>query len=139
MIDEYSRIEARELFRSLGLTYKDVTLGHLRYLEILLNDQFNLVARKCMNGEYSKPRYWVRVNSAKYYKGKYDENGSLVYAFMTGNGTYFEAREVISFNRNGFIGFCCEADDENTKPVLTAFREWCVWLKRRMEDCDDHA
>lgn len=133
MIDEHGRNEARELFQSLGLTYKDITLGRLRYLEILLNDQFNLVARKCMNGERRKPRYWVRVNSAKYYKGKYDENGSLVYAFMTGKGTYFEAREVISFNRNGFIGFCCEADDENTQPVLTAFREWCVWLKKRSE------
>lgn len=125
------RDEARQFFQSLGLTYKDITLGALRYLEILLNDQFNLVAKACMNGTHGRPRYWVRVNSAKYYKGKYDEDGRLLCAFMTGKGTYFEAREVISFNGSGFIGFCSEADNENMQPVLTAFREWCVWLKGR--------
>ena len=131
MIDEYGRDEARQYFKDCGLTYKDITLGSLRYLEILLNDQFNRVAKACMNGEHGKPRYWVRVNPAKYYKGSYDEDGRLLCAFMTGKGTYFEAREVISFNGSGFIGFCSDADNTNVQPVLAAFHEWCDWLKGR--------
>lgn len=40
-------------------------------------------------------------------------------------------KEVISFNRDGFIGFCGAADSENTAPVVAAFVEWCDWLAER--------
>lgn len=120
--------EARAYFADKGLTYASVTLPDLHYLKELLNEQFTRQRKRLLQtGE--KPLYWRRVNDAKYYKGTYDPiTGSMVCAFLTGKGEYFDAREVISFNRDGFIGFCGAADSENTAPVLAAFVEWCDWM-----------
>lgn len=127
--------EAREYFKAKGLTYASVTLPDLHYLKELVDERF-IKQRKERMTEGKKPLYWRRVNNAKYYKGEYREDGTMVCAFLTGSGEYFEAREVISFNRDGFIGFCGAADTENTAPVLEAFVEWCDWLAGRV---DHHA
>ena len=123
---------ARDYFKNLGLTYADITLDDLHYLKLLLDEQFIKEQKKRMQTR-CKPQYWIRVNDAKYYKGEYTPEGKLICAYMTGKGAYFNAREVISFDRNGYIGFCGEADSENTKPVLAAFFEWCYWLENRKE------
>lgn len=125
-----TREEARNYFREKGLAYSDITITDLRLLSTLLDLNFTIQrkyrVRARMDDENgAKPVYWLRVNDAKYFKGKYDENGRMLCAFLTGKGTYFTAREVISFNMNGFIGFCGEADTKNTEPVLEAFVEWC--------------
>ena len=124
--------EAREYFKACGLTYNDVTLDDLHYLKLLIDMQF-LQERKKRMRTRCKPQYWIRVNDAKYYKGEYTPEGKLICAYMTGKGAYFNAREVISFNRGGFIGFCGDADSQNTQPVLAAFIEWCNWLTEREE------
>lgn len=122
--------EARAYFKEKGLTYASVTLQDLHYLKLLL-DEWMIKQRKARMKDGKKPLYWKRVNDAKYYKGEYLEDGTMVCAFMTGRGEYFTDREVISFNRDGFIGFCGAADTENTAPVLEAFLEWCDWLAER--------
>ena len=121
--------EARAYFKEKGLTYNDVTLDDLHYLKLLLDEQFIKERKKRIQTRH-KPQYWIRVNEAKYYKGEYTPEGRLVCAYLTGKGAYFTAREVISFNRDGFIGFCGAADSENTAPVLAAFIEWCDWLAK---------
>ena len=123
--------EARAYFREKGLTYADVTLDDLHYLSELLDEQF-IKQRKERMQKGLKPFYWRRVNRAKYYKGVYNPfTGSVVCAFITASGEYFNAREVISFNRDGYIGFCGAADSENREPVIAAFLEWCDWLAER--------
>lgn len=123
--------EARAYFMEKGLTYADIAIDDLHYLRELLDEQF-IRQRKQRMKDHHKPLYWKRVNDAKYYKGQFDpETGNLVCAFLTGSGEYFNAREVISFNRDGFIGFCGAADSENTAPVVAAFVEWCDWLAER--------
>ncbi len=125
-----TRDEAHAYFAACGLSYKDITLHELRYLECELNDSFNKVYRQKLNGMREKPLYWVRINHAKYYKGQYDPmDGHLIHAHMTAQGAYFNARNVIDFCSNGHIEFCYEADDINTQPVLEAFVAWCDWLK----------
>lgn len=37
---------------------------------------------------------------------------------------YFTGREVVSFNRDGFIGFAGWADDKHIQPILDGFIEW---------------
>lgn len=128
-----TREETRAYFKSKELTYKNIDLDDLHYLKILLNEQFNLQCKERFLAQ-KKPTYWVCVNDAKYYKGKYADDGSLICAYLTGKGTYFSAREVISFNSDGFIGFCGEADIQNMQPVLTAFCEWCDWLQQPTEE-----
>lgn len=125
--------EARAYFDNCGLTYDDITLDDLHYLKILIDLQFLQEWKKRMQTHH-KPQYWIRVNDAKYYKGQYTPDGKMICAYMTGEGAYFDSREVISFNRDGFIGFCGAADSENTQPVLAAFIEWCDWLAERKEN-----
>lgn len=127
-----NREEARQYFKGCGLSYNDITIDDLNYLKWILNEKFAklMVERK---GSLWGPSYWYRVNDAKYYKGTY-KDGKLVTAYLTGKGTYFQAREVISFNHNGYIGFCGEADGSNTAPVIEAFIEWCDHLKNRGDD-----
>lgn len=52
-------------------------------------------------------------------------NGELLHCYLYVNSHYFERRECISFNPDGFIGFAGWADQGNTNPILRAFVEWC--------------
>lgn len=124
-----TREEARAYFRDKGLAYEDITVTDLHYLSSLLNLHFAIQRKERLeagrHGEDTRPVYWLRVNDAKRYKGQYDECGRLIFADITGKGAYFTARQVITFERNGFIGFCGDASDANAEPVLAAFVEWC--------------
>lgn len=127
-----TRDEARAYFSESGLSYADVTLEDLYYLQLLLDMQI-FQERKRRFQTRHKPQYWICVNNAKYFKGEYTPEGRLIRAYMTGKGRYFTAREVISFNRGGYIGFCGDADNENKEPILVAFIEWCDWMVERKE------
>lgn len=55
--------------------------------------------------------------------------GGIESAFLFCDGSYFTGREAISFNSDGFIGFCGWADDKNSMPFLVAFYRWVNdWL-----------
>ena len=55
--------------------------------------------------------------------------GVIESAFLSCDGSYFTGREAISFNSDGFIGFCGWADDKNSIPFLVAFYRWVnEWL-----------
>ena len=132
-----TRDQARAYFQECGLTYDDVTLEDLYYLQLLLDMQIFQERKRRYQDRHKphhKPQYWTCVNNAKYFKGKYTPEGRLICAYMTGKGAYFTAREVISFNRSGFIGFCGDADDKNTEPILAAFVEWCDWMAEKKEE-----
>jgi len=121
------RQECRDYFAELGLTYNDITINDLHILTTMLNRNFAEEAIRLMKS--GEPIYWKRVNDAKRYKGVFSVDGEFFSAYLTGKGGYFTAREVISFTQSGFIGFCGEADNNNAKPVLEAFKEWCDYLK----------
>lgn len=129
-----TRDEARAYFKNKGLTYDDVLLADLYHLQDLIDSKFLRIRIDRLLDDH--PPYWRRVNSAKRFKGKFtpayhEEYGHLISAYMTASGAYFTCREVISFNPDGYIGFCGDADSENTQPVLEAFVEWCDWLTSR--------
>ena len=116
---------ARKYFADAGLVYSDINIEKLNVLHMMLNAAFSEENISMVPREW----YWIRVNDAKLYKGKYDEQGRMLYAFLTVKGRYFDAREVISFNGDGFIGFCGAASERNQSPVMIAFQRWCDWLK----------
>lgn len=126
-----NRDELRAYFKSKGLSYSVVSFRDLRMLEMLLNKHFS--KQRIERFKTNSPIYWIRVNEAKYYKGEYDTDEKLICAYLTAKGGYFTAREVISFNRDGFIGFCGEADGSNLIPVAKAFIEWCDYLVNLIE------
>jgi hypothetical protein len=45
-------------------------------------------------------------------------------AFIRIDGHYFEGREAVSFNEDGFIGFCGWADSRNERAILDGFYRW---------------
>ena len=44
--------------------------------------------------------------------------------FMTCKADYFESREAVSFNSDGFIGMAGWADSKNIKPIWEAVIAW---------------
>lgn len=118
-----TRNEARQYFRDKGLSYADISRTDLALLGALLDRNF--AREKKLLDSFGLYHYWERVNSARHYRGEWTETGAMVCAFLTGKGAYFSCRDVISFNRDGFIGFCGDASDKNAQPVLEAFVEWC--------------
>ena len=100
-----TREEAREYFAKHGLSYKDINPSRLRMLFSILNEAFSKEEQTAIK-EGVTP-YWVRANDDK----------------------TFNAREAISFNPDGFIGFCGEASAANAAPVLETFVKWCDYVK----------
>lgn len=121
------RDEAREYFENKGLTYESITADDLEYLRILLDEKFIRQKKELFLGK--KGLYWDHMHSR--IKSRWNQDRTMATAYLTAKGAYFDDREVISFNYDGFIGFCGAADSQNTEPVLEAFREWCDYLEER--------
>ena len=105
--------QSREYFSESGLTYDDLTEDNLRYLcEILA---IELRKSGCFSGSY-------RMDQKVTFK-KTKKQG-FVFAGITCSAHYFSGREAVSFNSDGFIGFCGWADSINNQPILRGFNKW---------------
>lgn len=113
-----SNDEARQYFKDKGLTYDDVTGGDIFTLTRLLNKHIEAAVK---DHETSIDSMCLSKRVAIQRK----ENGAIAYCFLYLDSHYFEERECISFNRDGFIGFAGWASQRNTNPILRAFLEWC--------------
>ena len=113
------REEAREYFNNSGLSYDCINM----------NDIYRLI--QLLNVEISKlNRHMLMMNEPSRKKVKIKENG-LIYARLEVKGTYFADREAITFNEDGFIGFCGWADGCNSKAIIDGFINWCDYLKEK--------
>lgn len=119
--------EAREYFKSKGLSYADITEGELLLLVMLLNKEIKASNK---DNETSVPTMYLseRMDIKK------RSNGSIICCFLYMNSHYFTQREAISFNRDGFIGFAGWADQGNTNPLLRAFLKWCDMISDQSEE-----
>ena len=113
-----SNDEARQYFKDKGLTYKDITEGDILALVMLLNKHIKAAVK---DSETSVDT--MRLSRKMELKTASD--GSIKYCFLYVSSHYFDNRECISFNVDGFIGFAGWADQGNTNPILRAFLEWC--------------
>lgn len=114
----YTSNEAREYFKSKGLTYDDITEGELLVLVMLLNKELKAAVKDCETSVGS-------MHLSKRMDIKKKTNGSIISCYLYLNSHYFTQREAISFNTDGFIGFAGWADQGNTNPLLRAFLKWC--------------
>lgn len=124
MIAPTTRDEARELFAS-KLSYEQITMNDIRALEGFLAIEYARHEREgChmdMRPSYRKA-YQPQISLAEDGKG-------IKSAFLKVSGFYFQGREAISFNEDGFIGIAGWADDTNVQPFLRAFHKWvCEWM-----------
>ena len=93
----------REMIAEKGITTENVTIDQLELLRVKLRE--TLKKSECLRGSF-------RVRSKKASK------------FLTCKAFYFENREAISFNPDGFIGFAGWADSTNIIPILEATVKW---------------
>ena len=114
---------ARNYFKQCKLTYNDICMNDLYYLIAILNK------------EMFKDNILVMMNEPKV-RGKnknivLDKNNKLVFAGLKCKGSYFADREAITFNEDGFIGFCGWADMKRTLIFTSSFIEWCDYLENK--------
>ena len=113
--------EARAYFTDMGLTYGDITEGDILPLVMLLQQELKKAAKDCETS-VSTMTLSKKINIKK------RSNGSITSCFLYVNSHYFEQRECISFNADGFIGFAGWADQGNVNPILRAFLKWCDYM-----------
>lgn len=119
--------EARDYFKEKGLTYNDITEGDILALVLFLNMEIKK-AVKAHETSVESMHLSRRLDIKK------RSNGTITECYLYINSHYFTQRECISFNRNGFIGFCGWADQGNTNPILRAFLAWCDCLAESEAD-----
>lgn len=117
-----SNDEAREYFKKCGLSYDDITEGDILVLVMMLNKEIKS-ANKTGETSVNTMHMSKKINIKK------KTNGSIICCFLYMNSHYFERRECISFNRDGFIGFAGWADTGNLNPIKRSFLKWCDYLK----------
>lgn len=130
-IDEIEAVcttqEARDYFEKKGLTYNDITEGDILSLVLLLNLEIKKAVKADEMSTHS-------MHLSRRMDIKKRSNGTITECYLYINSHYFTQRECISFNKNGFIGFCGWADQGNTNPILRAFLTWCDCLAESEAD-----
>lgn len=103
-----NRDEARALFAE-NLDYSILTPQSVQRLRALINDK--MIESGCMNKTLRcRQRATVRKD----------------YAEIRCRSFYFDSREAITFNRDGFVGFAGWSDDHNVQPILAGFQAWVL-------------
>lgn len=108
---ELTRDEARQAFADAGLTYNVINKETLQRLRALINQ--HMADSGCFRGTF---RCWQR--------GLIRITQWGIYAEIKCRSDYWDSREAVSFNTDGFIGFAGWADNQNTQPVLSGFMAW---------------
>ena len=111
---------AREYFKKCNLTYDDISM----------DDIYKLIG--ILNHFIFDDNILIMMNEPKL-KGsnrniKLDKNNNIIFAELRCKGNYFSDREAITFNEDGFIGFCGWADMKRTEIFTSGFIKWCDYL-----------
>lgn len=98
-----SRDEAREAIKQAGVTCENINEVQLHHLLVCLRK--SLKAAPNFEGSMRM----VNRNASK---------------FLYCKTNLWSSREAVSFNTDGFIGFCGWADSDNVKPFLRGIEYW---------------
>lgn len=115
-MNEMTNEQARDYFKKVGLSYE----------KIHEEDIWNLLA--FVAGELAKAKDDPNVLQMSIVIKSVEINDScagLESAYFEVSGPYFDNREGISFNSDGFIGFAGWASSNNAAPFVNAFVAWC--------------
>lgn len=102
-----TRDQARALFKDAKLDYSVLTKGNVQRLRALISAKMK--GSGLMQGQY-------RCRQRPIIRNEYAEIRCKAY--------YFDNREAVTFNTDGFIGFAGWADESNVQPILAGFSEW---------------
>lgn len=114
--------ECRHLWRVLKLRYGDIEPCDLDALQGYIAIECAESCRRRETPRYTIPR---RKDDSLCYKMSPDGGIAQAYLKIDCPGQW-KGREAISFNSDGFIGFCGWADTQNSQPIYRAWRRWCL-------------
>jgi hypothetical protein len=122
--DRLTRDEVREAFNR-ELTYANVTAIDIRALN-------GFIAVECARHDKALEKRGELLMLMQPATRKKDapsitaskERAGIYEAYLRVDGLYWQGREAISFNGDGFIGIAGWADDNNVQPFLRAFMRW---------------
>ena len=117
-----TRDECRRYFADCGLTYGTLDDGDIASLFAMLSAKM----RKCRKNPTGS--YHETWKMSKRIRIDHDTHGRIVGAYLKCIPYPGGMRECVSFNRDGFIGFCGDFDDRNAEPILMTFIKWCRLL-----------
>lgn len=124
---ELSRDALRKMFAE-RFTYSDLTQHDIEALEGFIAIELARYNKEYAYAAFSAMHISHRVKF-KPTVAMSSRAGGIESAFLFCDGSYFNGREAISFNSDGFIGFCGWADDKNSITFLVAFYRWVnEWL-----------
>lgn len=107
-----TREDARALWVRSGLTYDALTPKSLSSLRGRINSE--MLASGVISGTFrARQRFSCGT----------DRQGRR-HADLRCHSDYFDNRQAITFEADGFIGFAGWADDLNVAPILKAFSSW---------------
>ena len=110
MAETLTREQARVAYMASGLQSRPLDLQRLRALRDTINRE--MLSAALMDGTFhmAHPSF-IRINGPRV-----AELRCLSY--------YFDDREAITFNPDGFVGFAGWADNQNVQPILRGFMAW---------------
>lgn len=117
-ISSLTRDDARKHWAASGLTFAVLTPANITRLRDLLDEQ--------MRDGYLRGTF----RAGKMTLAKSEKNGTV--ADIRCTAWYFkgrQARQAVTFERSGFIGFAGWSDDTNIQPILRAFIAWVDELR----------
>jgi len=105
-----NRDQARKRYEEADLSFFPLTLERMTALRDSINDE--MLKAGLMGGTL----HMKHPSNIEIHK-----NGC---ALLRCKSHYFEEREAVTFNEDGFIGFAGWADDSNVQPILLGFLAW---------------
>lgn len=117
-MQKLTREKARAFFKESGLKYDDLSKENIQILRSLIND-------KMKKSGLIKKSFRCKQRGFICYDGL-----NRLYAGIRCRSFYFDDREAVSFNPDGFIGFAGWADETNIKPIIEGFVEWVIEIKK---------
>ena len=114
---------ARQKFIDKGLDYCDISEADFYRLVSMVCEELDKISKDTnFQGIHTmKISKRLKQNVPTFYE---DSNGKMERAFIKVDSHYFEGREAITFNQNGWIGFAGWADSNNVTPFVNAFNRW---------------
>lgn len=121
--------QVRDYFKNNGLSYQQIDESDIYMLIALLaKDLKQFVFSPHVfddKGNLSINKQTLKINI---------KNDVLEQAYIEVKGPYFDNREAISFNTDGFIGFAGWASDENKQVFIDSFKNWVDYLTQKETD-----
>ena len=110
MTEKLTREAARKAYAESGLDYFPLTFERMSALRNEINSE--MLAAGLMQGTY----HMAHPSLIRVHGSKCAELRCVSY--------YFEDREAVTFNADGFVGFAGWADETNLQPILRGFLQW---------------